>query len=926
MSIRHFEWFKRQETPDEVQHKLRRFYEMACDRLSLHPDDSFIAAAMAADPEEARRDPVRRLTHHLFSSKLAMPRGAWGLLGLGLLHSLLHGLARENGKTAAPILITRVEAQDLNGLGSGLLQPDVDQKQVRRAAAFVDYLLTTKGPRGFIKFGRNMGADGSVDGACRAVADVSTASFEMKWQHAIRAGTPENGPVQLVLWAGRAAARHRTLMGCFLLANAVQILYAVYVPLWLEALFNEGIDLENVPAIRTYLTYLTLGFLAASGFGVILDMTLAKLGPSILNDLRARMFQKINHMDARELASSNADEILAGFSNDLIVVEKAVMWAVPGLFSKGLMLIGSVAVAFTLNVQLAVVTLLSLILAFWLPRRFSKRAVRFNYERGAEDAKVAHLVKETLLMQRVIRIFGLRKLQSHLFAGRLSSLFDASYRQYFSSGLVGRMTSFGVSAAQLLVIGLGAVLSVEGEVAAGTIVAFITLLLTIGGSASFISAQLPLLIQGAGGLERVQALLGKADAAPDPELPEDIGGKVHSLRFEDVSFSYADNTPTLDKVSMTIDCPRKVMIVGPSGSGKSTILRLIENQFVPRSGRVLLNGVDMKQMGEEQVRSLISLVPQESILFQTSVRENIRMGKRDATDAEVEMAARAAEIHAIIMSLPDGYDTDVGENGSKLSGGQRQRVVIARAILSDPQIMLLDEATSALDPASRVEVEATLRKVSEGRTVVSVTHNLAQCEHADLVFVMKAGRVAESGTHRMLLAADGVYADLWQRSEIAGAAGSIPRDKLLERLRKRPIVQNVPEIFLERLLAEMTGESVGPDTVLVEDGKPSDRLLFLMQGEAQQSLRLCDGTFMPVGILEPGDSMGDYAVLEDAEECTRVVTRSACQLLSIDAGALRALFAAEPDIELPLLTALAARHAVTLEHYAWQKLQQVRPL
>ncbi|MDQ0305118.1 ATP-binding cassette domain-containing protein [Ancylobacter polymorphus] len=921
MSNRHFDWFKKHETEDEVQHKLQRLYALACERLAIKPDKGFIAAAMAANPDEARRDPVRRVAHHLFTYKLAMPSGAWGLLGLGLLHSVLLEVGREDGKKPAPVRIARTDAHDLNGLAGRLLMPEVDQKDVRRAAAFVEYLLKAKGPRGFLKFGRKMGANGNVDAACEAVAGVSTGALELKWQDEIRAGTPERGPTHLVIWVAKAAARHKMLLFWFLVANAVQILYAVYVPLWLQTLFDEGIKPSNVEVIRTYIGYLIWGFLAASFFGVILDYSVAKLGPRILNDLRARMFSKINRMDARELASSDTDAIIADFSNDLTVVEKAVIWAVPGLFSKGLMLIGSVAVAFTLDTQLAIATLVSLMIAFWLPRGFSKRAVRYNYERGAEDAKVAHVVKETLLMQRVIRIFGLHDLQSKLFTTQLARLFKASYHQYFSSGLVGRMTSFGVSAAQLLVIGLGALQSVHGDVSSGTIVAFITLLLTIGGAAGFIGAQLPLLIQGVGGLERVQALLGKPDAAPDPERPENIGGKVHSLTFDEVSFSYDGTATTLDKVSLSIDCPRRVMVVGPSGSGKSTILRLIENQFSPRSGHVRVNGVDIRMLGEAQLRSLISLVPQETILFQGSVRENIRMGKLGASDAEVEAAAKAADIHPIIMALPDGYDTDVGEGGSKLSGGQRQRIAIARAILHDPQIMLLDEATSALDPASRVAVEETLRKVTKGRTVVAVTHDLTQCEHADLVYVVKAGRVVESGTHAALLEAEGVYADLWERSVIAGAEGVVPREQLLERLRKRPLLQGLAPGFLENLLARMSVETVGPDTVLIEDGRPADRLIFITQGEAQQSVRLPDGTFMSVEVLEAGDALGENTVLEHAEEFTRVVTRKPCHLLTIDRATLRALLAAHPDVEQKIVSTFAPRYEAMMKHYAWLKLQ-----
>jgi ATP-binding cassette subfamily B protein len=182
--------------------------------------------------------------------------------------------------------------------------------------------------------------------------------------------------------------------------------------------------------------------------------------------------------------------------------------------------------------------------------------------------------------------------------------------------------------------------------------------------------------------------------------------------------------------------------------------------------------------------------------------------------------------------------------------------------------------------------------------------------------------VVESGTHKALLAADGVYADLWQRSVIAGAEGAVPREQLLDRLSKRPILKSVPADFAEHLLARMTVEAVGPDTVLIEDGKPADRLIFITQGEAQQSIRLSDGTSMPVELLEPGDAVGEFAALDNAEEFTRVVTRKACQLLTINRAALRALLAEDPAIEQQIVTVLTARHEAMTQYCAWQKLQQ----
>ncbi|MQT12556.1 ATP-binding cassette domain-containing protein [Segnochrobactrum spirostomi] len=926
MSVGHFDWFKKHDTEDELRHKLERLYSVVCGRLALKADPAFIEEALAENPEEAKREPVRRLMRHLLTYKLAMPSGAWGLLGLGLLHSVLLEIGREDGGKPDPIVIQREEARDLAGLARRLQLPEVDKHDIRRAGAFVEYLLRTRGPRGFAKFGRKMGTDGSVEKASRAVTGLSASGLELAWQQSIKATDHEKGPMTLILWVVRASLKHKALLTLFLIANAVQLAYSVKVPVWLQDLFNNGIEKNNISVIQHYITLLSVGFLFASGFGVLLDYTVAKLGPRIMNDIRERMFVKVNNIDGRVLALADTDEIVADFTNDLTVLEKAVIWAIPNLFSKALVLIGSVYVAFTLDTRLAIATLASLIVAFWLPRSFSRRAVRYNYERGSEDAKVSHIVKENLLMQRIIRMFGLRELQSKVFSDQMRKLFRASYHQYFSSNLVGRITNFGVSAAQLIVIGLGAVQSVEGQVSPGTIVAFITLLLTIGGAAGFIGAQLPLVIQGVGGLARVDSLLDKPDAAPEPKNPETLDGPVRSVRFENVNFSYDDTTPALTDVSFSVECPKHVMIVGPSGSGKTTVLRMIENQFAPSGGHIRINGIDTRLLGETQLRSLLSLVPQETILFQGSVRENIRMGKLDATEEEIIAAAKEAEMHEIILSLSDGYDTDVGESGNKLSGGQRQRIAIARALLRDPQILLLDEATSALDAASRTAIEKTLAKVTEGRTVFWVTHDPTQCANADIVIVVKAGHLAEIGTHAELLAANGVYADLWEKTVIASGDAAVSREQLIERILRRPVMRNVPPVFVETLVSRMQVEMVSAGTPITIEGQRSDKLAIITQGEALQSVHLADGTLQPITVYEIADFVGETAALADATELTQIVARTSCRLLSIDRDALRKVFDEYPEISNRIIADLGSRYETLGKQFAWQKLHGPEPV
>jgi ATP-binding cassette, subfamily B, bacterial len=273
---------------------------------------------------------------------------------------------------------------------------------------------------------------------------------------------------------------------------------------------------------------------------------------------------------------------------------------------------------------------------------------------------------------------------------------------------------------------------------------------------------IPLSISSAAAVRHIQELFNEPTRGADRPGAPDLPGITHDVSFERVTFQYEGAlTPVLDDFSLKLDVGKTVAIVGPSGSGKSTLLNLILRLYVPDEGRVAIDGIDIRKVTLESLRRPMAVVFQENMLFNMSIRENIRLGKPDATDAEVEEAARKAEIHRYIMSLPQKYDTPVGERGDTLSGGQRQRVAIARAIIRDPTVLLLDEATSALDQTTEAAINRTLLKLARGRTMIWSTHRLTSVVEMDEIIVISGGKAIERGSHAELLAKNGVYRKLW---------------------------------------------------------------------------------------------------------------------------------------------------------------------
>jgi ATP-binding cassette subfamily B protein len=549
-------------------------------------------------------------------------------------------------------------------------------------------------------------------------------------------------------------------------------------PLSLKLLIDGALLNRDHRILVIILVLLGVGVVVASAAGLARDYLYARVSSSALSNLRFAMFNHLRRLSMDYFARARVGGILSHFSGDLAAVETAlamaVTWGVLPALEVGL----SMTLLFFLNYRLALIAMLIWPLSLIGPRYFAPRAVKSSYQKRELEAGMLSAVQEAVLAQPVVKAFGLEIPVLAGFSQRNVGLFKGSVRVSFLGALVERSAAIGILMLNVLIIGVGAYWAFRGALSVGTLVSFESVFLTLSYSLSYVSQYVPSLVQAAGALGHIQRLLDQQPRVVDAPGAKPLGRMERELTFRNVSFSYTGEQLSLSDLNLRITRGESVAFVGPSGSGKSTLLNLLLRFYDPLRGAISVDGHDLRDVTQESLRAQTAVVFQENFLFNTTVRENIRMGAPHATDRAVEAAARAAEIHDFIVSLPEGYDTMAGERGGRFSGGQRQRIALARAILRDPAILILDEATSALDPASEAAINATLARIAEGRTVISITHRLSSVTNADQIFVLNHGRLVESGRHEELLRMDGIYSQMWRKQHGGRGAGADKADAM----------------------------------------------------------------------------------------------------------------------------------------------------
>ncbi|WP_298105562.1 ABC transporter ATP-binding protein [Bradyrhizobium sp.] len=555
---------------------------------------------------------------------------------------------------------------------------------------------------------------------------------------------------------------YRKLIAFVGLGVLVETLFNVIMPLSLKFLIDDALGEEDFEALIRILSVLAVAGIITSIVAIWYEWWDARLAASLISDVRTRIFEHVQNLPAAFFQRTKRGEILSRFSVDLSAFEGSVKGFSSYAALPFLELIAGIILMLALNWQLAAISLLVFPITLIGPRIITPKAVQANYEQKLNEASLLGVVQENIATQAVVKAFMLQSKMLGWFTMRNSEARIKIASAAFLSTMVERTVTVAVLLLHLVVLAIGAYLATKGQITVGTFVTFESAFWEVSYNIAHVMHFIPVSIQSAAAVRHIQELIDEPIRGADRPGAPDLPRISHDISFEHVTFKYeGSETPVLDNLSLKLDVGKTIAIVGPSGSGKSTLLNLILRLYVPDEGRVTIDGIDVRKVTRDSLRRNMAVVFQENMLFNMSIRENIRLGKEGATDKEVEEAARKAEIHRYIMSLPRKYDTQVGERGDTLSGGQRQRIAIARAIVRDPSILLLDEATSALDQTTEAAINKTLMKLARGRTMIFSTHRLTSVVDMDEIIVISGGRVVERGSHQQLLAANGMYRQLW---------------------------------------------------------------------------------------------------------------------------------------------------------------------
>lgn len=705
---------------------------------------------------------------------------------------------------------------------------------------------------------------------------------------------------------------YKLLFVLFLLLFGLDLIFVSIAPLSFNFLIDYAVTPKNMELFMLIIgTILLLGIVCTIA-GIFADRLLSRLNALVEQDLRHRLFSKLQQLHISYYQGKRTGDSVALFSSDIPAISSTMSALLSTGIQSVVVVIISMSVLLYLEWSMALVIIAGASLIFVGPMLMSKRANQSYESYKAHKAQLNSEVTENVKAQKIIKSFNLQQVMLQRFQDRTKQLFVSSYKLNLVNAALGRIPMISLLFVNLAIMTFGSYLALIERITIGELIAFYTMYMSMGNSVYSLTFIIPSLTDAKVSMERLQAAFQaaseyehdhKKEATADA-LSGQQSGKVaepFNIQYDRVSFGYEPDKPVLDNIQLTIPYGANVAFVGSSGSGKSSMIQLLLGLYQPQEGSLLINGSSLNQSNIASYRERLAVVFQDNFMFQGTIRENLAMSKLDATDEEIKLAAKQAEIHDYIMSLPQGYNTIVEDEGSNFSGGQRQRLAIARALVRNPQLLVLDEATSALDPATESALNATIKKLAKERTIVSVTHRLATVDDADLICVFHQGKIVEQGKHGELLDKQGQYHYLWEKQ--TGFTLSEEGDDVqidAARLSKLTFFKQVSDEVLEDISMLFNTEKFEQGSTIIQEGDRGEKFYILIRGKVEVLKDMTDEhgqvRQQPIAVLEDGDHFGEIALLQNVPRTATIKTITSCVVISLQRKLLQHMLSKHPEI------------------------------